>query len=77
MFVSMCIFLSKSNAFTKFSKGCTRGKGFNYDSKNAILPFPLIDTKVFVSPSLRDDKYPSFSKGTKLLKQLNISYPGF
>ena len=55
MFVSMCIFLKKSNAFTKFLKGCIRGKGYNYDSKNATSPSPT-DTNVSAAHSLRDDK---------------------
>ena len=51
----MCIFLKKSNAFTKFLKGCIRGKGYNYDSKNATSPSPT-DTNVSAAHSLRDDK---------------------
>lgn len=53
MFVSMCLFLKKSNAFTKFLKECIRGKG--YDNKNATFP-SLTDTNVSAAHSLRDDK---------------------
>ena len=71
----MCLFLKKSNAFTKFLKECIRGKG--YDSKNATFP-SLTDTNA----TLQHTAYEminliSFSKGTKLLQQRNISYPGF
>lgn len=33
-------FLRNSTAFITFSKACARQKGFNYDSKNFILPLP-------------------------------------